>query len=652
MQIFRQIKAIPWLASIVSFLGAIFYASQTWNFIHTQMSIDDEGNYIFKGLMFVRGQYEIFQDYGPWSNHMPLSFMIPGAILDWFGPTLRNARLLAFTLGLLLLLGIWIVARRWGGGWWAAFAVWSMALNPAILKIYSLMTSQVIIACMLAWVFVLVLAENRKLWHLLLGSALAGAMLLTRLNLAPVLPLLVFYIYWQHGKRPALWSTIAMLTVVVIGHTIYWPGILRMWAAWIPAGLAPFLQTYRAPDGSAFWNPIIDLDGRLISVFWGLRYHFVGTIGVLATLLLWPQRSNWKNESQRRATIFLTLLFLVLFLLHGYVTVGAGIATNNAYSTSYCIFCLPTYMGFFSFTGILLIVIAAPSWRKILPIWRQGLISFLVLGIPTGIGYSSFGNLGDWLATQQFPAFTHRWLRPNTLRVWKYLNYRYAISFQETKRVLPIWSGILTGALVLVTSAIFRVILFRKKKENSPSFGYVAMIMLLIMGWLLSPTLVLGGGYQSYDCNANVTEAYDELGANLQNLIPPGSTIYWQGEPASTGLIYLSDVQIFPAQLNQKFTFFEGETDALEKYGFWNQQLAERWLAEANYAVVGTLYYNDIPKDDLPPEIKETDFYNVSWLVEGLSPQNGYQLIDQARIDIPCHPGQSIQIFHKVTKSP
>jgi hypothetical protein len=600
--------------------------------------------------MFVRGQYEIFQDYGPWSNHMPLSFMIPGTILDWFGPSLRNARLLACSLGLFLLLGIWIVARRWGGDWWAAFAVWSLALNPAILKMYSLMTSQVIIACMLAWVFVFVLAEKRKLWHIIVGSAVAGAMLLTRLNLAPVLPLLILYLYWQHGKRTAIWGTLSMLVVVVLGHAPYWPGILRLWAAWIPSGLAPFLQNYRPPNGIALWNPQIDLDGRLISVFWGLRYHFVATVGVLSTLLLWPRKSAWKNDAQRHATIFLTALFVLLLLLHGYVTVGAGIASNKAYSTSYCIFCLPTYMGFFSFSGILLIVIAAPSWRQDLRIWLQGLISLFVLGIPIGIGYSSFNTLGDWLATSQFPSFTHRWLRPNTLRVWKYLNYHYAISFQETKRMLPIWSGFLTGIFIIITSAIIRLSRYGKNKQQSTSFGYIAMITLLVVGWLLTPTLALGGGYQSYDCADNVIEAYDALGAELQTLIPPKSTIYWQGEPASTGLIYLSDVQIFPAQLNQKFTFFKGETEALEKYGFWNQELAERWLEDADYALVGTLYYNDIPKEDLPPEIKETDFYNIDWLVEGLSPQNGYQLMDQVGLPMPCHPGQTIQIFQKITE--
>jgi hypothetical protein len=285
-----------------------------------------------------------------------------------------------------------------------------------------------------------------------------------------------------------------------------------------------------------------------------------------------------------------------------------------------------------------------------LPLWLQGFISLLVLGITTGIGYSSFETVGDGMATWQFPSFTHRWLRHNTLRVWKFLNYHYAISYHQSKRILPTGAGFLTGVVVLLISGGLTAWNRLLKKDKSKSFGYVALVALLIAGWLLSPTQALGGGYQGYDCNGDVLAIYDALGAELSELIPAGSTLYWQGEPASTVLIYLSDVRIFPAQLNQKFTFFDGSTDELEKYGFWNQELAERWLAEADYALVGTLYFGDIPKEDIPPDIKVSNFYNVTWLVEGLAPENGYQLIDQVQLPMPCQPNQIIQVFQRQSK--
>jgi len=641
----QRIQSNPWLAHGISILGSILFAIQTWGFIHTQKSVVDEGSYIYKGLLFVRGQYEIYQDYGPWSNHMPLSFIIPGAILDWFGPSMQTARIFACILGLLMLLGIWIVARRWGGEWWAAFAIWTMALNPAGLKIYSMMSSQVLVACILAWVLVLILAKQRPLWQLILGSALTGVLLLTRLNLAPVLPLVVLYIFWQHGKRAGIWATLIMSAIVIAGHAIFWPGILRMWATWVPAGLVPFLDAYRAPEGTAFWNPGADLEARLISFFWGIRYHFVATIGVLATILLWPRKTSWKSSSHLRASIFLIVLFGALYLIHSYVTIGVGISTNTAYSTSYCTFCLPIYLGFFAFTGILLIVIAGSSWRKELPVWLQGSIALLIIAIPTGIGFAASETFGDELATWQFPAFTHRWLRKNTLRVWKYLNYYYALSYQEAKRLLPLGIGFLMGMITFIFSGILTIWERRRTSESKISFGYIAMLTLLIFGWLLAPTRVLGGGYQSYDCtNCDVIAEYDKLGKKLADIIPPGSIVYWQGEGSPAALIYLEDIQIFPAQLNGKFSLFEGESDALEKYGFWNQELAERWQGEADFLLIGTLYYPDEEELESTTSIPAPD----EWGLQDLDSNERFQRLDRVLLPIPGYEDEYILVYQQV----
>jgi len=394
MKVWQNLKSKPWVANVLACVGAIVFAAQTWFYIHFQDSILDEGNYLVKGLLFVRGQLTLYQDYGPWSNHMPLSFIIPGTVLNWFGPSLRTGRYLAFVLALLMLLGFWIVARRWGKNWWAAFAVWALALNPAGLKIHSTMTSQVLVACMLVWVLVLVLAEERSLWQLLLGSALAGLILLTRENMIILLPILLLYLWWQFGWRRALWSALAMGLVIMIGFARYWPGILKVWAAWLPVDLLPFLKAYQAPEGISLWDPRVDLAGRLLSFFSAFRYHFVAMVGVLATLLLWPRQKDWRSDYHFRAAVFLLVTFVVMFFAHAWVTIGFSFDTNEAYSSSYCVFCFPVYLGFFSFLGILLIVIAAPSWRRTLPKWHQALIAVFVLALTTGVGFSVFETLG------------------------------------------------------------------------------------------------------------------------------------------------------------------------------------------------------------------------------------------------------------------
>ena len=132
--------------------GGVLFAIQLLNFAHSQYSQFDEGAYAVKGLLFVAGKYVPYQEYGPWTNHMPLSFLIPGYIQILFGPGLITIRYFSVFLALLALIGIWITARRLGGIWWAAGAVWIVALNPSWAKFYSQGASQVIIFCMLAWI--------------------------------------------------------------------------------------------------------------------------------------------------------------------------------------------------------------------------------------------------------------------------------------------------------------------------------------------------------------------------------------------------------------------------------------------------------------------------------------------------------------------
>ena len=170
---------------------------------HFRTSFLDEGMYLYKGLLFANGWYQPYQDYGLWTNHMPLAFLIPGYVQKWFGPGLATARYFMILLGILTVFGLWLVVRRWSGYWWAAIAVWAVALNPAEVKLYTLSISQGLIALMLVWVLVLTLGIKRPLWQIVLGAALAGVIMMTRLNMAFVLPILLLYILWQH-QRPIL----------------------------------------------------------------------------------------------------------------------------------------------------------------------------------------------------------------------------------------------------------------------------------------------------------------------------------------------------------------------------------------------------------------------------------------------------------------
>jgi 4-amino-4-deoxy-L-arabinose transferase-like glycosyltransferase len=132
---------------------------------------------------------------------------------------LRTGRYFAIFLGLLTVLGTWITARHWAGRWLAAASVWVFALSPMIIKIHAITASEVIIACMLAWMCVFVLAEERSLWQIVVGSILGTLAVLTRQNMVVVLPLLVLYVFWQHGKQKGIFVLRGGLSRVCI---YYW----------------------------------------------------------------------------------------------------------------------------------------------------------------------------------------------------------------------------------------------------------------------------------------------------------------------------------------------------------------------------------------------------------------------------------------------
>ena len=200
-QRFTRIKIATWWADVLSVVGGFVYIVQSFFLAHTRGSILDEGAYLLQGYQFATGKYLPFQDYGSWTDQMPLSFLIPGWVQVIFGPGLRTGRYFAVALGVLILIGVWLVSRRFGNGWWSAVLIWFLAVNIPVLKVYSVMTSQVLVACMLVWVLVLVLGPERPQWQVYLGAFLAGLMTLTRINMTIFLPFLLAYILWEHGKK-------------------------------------------------------------------------------------------------------------------------------------------------------------------------------------------------------------------------------------------------------------------------------------------------------------------------------------------------------------------------------------------------------------------------------------------------------------------
>jgi len=86
----RRIISISWLPVFLTIAGFVAYLLRALEIARTKTSFLDEGLYLYKGYLFVNGFQTPFADYGLWTNHAILSFLIPGYVQKWFGAGLKR----------------------------------------------------------------------------------------------------------------------------------------------------------------------------------------------------------------------------------------------------------------------------------------------------------------------------------------------------------------------------------------------------------------------------------------------------------------------------------------------------------------------------------------------------------------------------------
>lgn len=580
-----------WGAQITGVLLSLVYAIQAFFHAHTQASVLDEGAYLMKGLLYATGRYQPFQDFGPLTNHMPLAFLIPGWAQVLFGPGLRTGRYLAVILGLLMLLGLWLLVRRLRGPWWASAAVAIIVFNPALIKMYSIGVSQVLVSCMLVWCMYFALGADRSGRDLMIASALAAAAWFTRINMAPVLLILLVYIYWQYGLRTAARCAAVGLGLMLAGHLLYWPGVLKLWAYWLPESVTPFLNAWRLPpEVQASWGPEIGFSGRLNSFLQAVRLSMVPVAAVVAGVVLWQQGIWKKNKQEVRSMVFLFALFAVLFVMHA----GASLVGN------YCVYCFQVYLGFFDVLAIVFFVLAVSYWSGNRSGWLSALTVLFIVLIAAGIGLAFVDTL---------PA---QWLRPRAVRgvldwqffggtkLWILIQNKYGLAYDEIvnsarrflTQLIPVLGAVLASLLVLAAAWWA----YRRQPANKTrtSFTAYAWMAFLAVAFLLTPTSVLGASYTTYDCAGDVIASYEAAGEVLAANVQPEGLVYWSGGESAVPLLYIPEAQILPPQLNGGYSFrIGGDTEIIHRLSYWDEPLRTRWLQEAAYLLIEDRYYDD-----------------------------------------------------------
>jgi hypothetical protein len=535
--------------------------------------------------MFARGDYYPFQEYTFWTNKAPLAFLIPGYIQLWFGPGLREARYFAMLVGILMVIGVWITARRLAGKGWAALAVWVLALSVAQISIYSEALSQVLIACMLAWMFVLTLGENRPLWQLVLGSALAVLIVMTRQNMAVVPALLVGYIFWQYGTKAGWWTLGTSAVLFIAFHLFYWPGILQIWAPWVPRSITPFLDPFRGFETIDQTIVVFEasLTSRLQSFATGMTNNTFVFFGFFSALILFPKRANWKSNSYFKTAGFLGVMFLLLFLMH----------TLASLPVDYCVHCFSGYQMFYSVVGFffILVVFSNGSLETSKP--RLMLLFICVLFFATTVGLNYYQIWSDWLLQNlQLPRL-NRILTSGQLAfvsLGDVFTHTLNISTQVQKRLAAAIGGLLLGGVLL--GLIWIVQDYISHRTAKGTYTFVNMILACCL--LIGTVLPFGVSWMSNErkCSTHFLEYYEEAGRALADLIPPGSQLYWRGSGRHLAfMLYVDHVKIFPPQIHAGGGYADGDTQRLFRLGFYNEELDKQWRESADILIVWDTYF-------------------------------------------------------------
>lgn len=561
-----------WVPHGIALFGGLVFLLASVVSAHGQRAVIDEGLYLYKGYLFASGRYIPFEDYGLWTNHMPLSFLIPGYVQRLFGPGLRTGRYLAIVESMLLLIGLWLLTKRLRGAWWGSAVVWAMALNIGGIRIYSQADTQALGAALLIWCLVLIAGRDRKNWHMVVGGLLTGAMFVTRINLAPALPLILLYVFWQSGFRQGLIASFSAALPIIGFHLLYWPDIIKLWASIIPEDMLAFLNPWRLTHSGEFTTAAeTEWDSIVLSVMQAFRFHFAAFFGAMITIAFWSRRRAPVSETSVRVGAFMIVLFLSLALFNAWGAIGGG----------FCVFCFRSYSAYYAPLGLLALATSFGALNKTPSSVRQLGALMLLAVILIGLGFSTFGDYGESLIRTRLP----RLGEPGALPLWEILSDRLGWSFGVSRRIVPAALGsAAVGVVIILAWGIGRGM--ERVGGGSPGAAFLAWITVLLLGSLLSPTGLLGGGYAYYLCGGDVIMGYERAGRELESQIDAGQLIYWDAY-APVLLLYIPDVEIFPPQLNAEYSFAQGgDPDQLVKFGRWNQALADIWLRQADHILV------------------------------------------------------------------
>jgi 4-amino-4-deoxy-L-arabinose transferase-like glycosyltransferase len=606
-------KLITLLPYIISILFLAVYILLAIHYVQIIEPVMDEGTYLLKGKWYWEGTYQPFEENGPLTNKPPIAFYSLGISQILFPAGLASGRYFAVFLGVLLLIGQWLTVRRLAGNWWAVLSIALYAISPAWIIYYSRAMTQVVTSLLIIWSLYFVLGDKRKQWQLIVGAILAALVAMVRQNLLPLFLFTLIYIIWENGFRKSIIPILAGLLAFIGLNAFYWPAIyFYIWKPYFPGFINDLvINTFnlQTPAGD-LGTQVLDRDYGILYetqvLFDGVRYFFIPILATITSfIVLFPKKMC--VEKEHRKTTFLAFGFLFLSILHFYYVV---LRNNILYS-------FPAYFAFFLPLAVTLIPLFYKEVLDLKNRTRQWILSLSIVLLCSGIGLSLYREIAPFFMDIHLPSISQRILLHGPYPLWDVLLNRFHISIRTQEFLIPTIVGFLAGIFILILARIILLVLKHKKKAIS--YGSVLILSIFSLGYVLTPTFLLAGHSSIPTCaSSDIPTEYEEIGEDLQKIIPANSRVYIEGYTPIV-LLYLPDVEIYPAQMNMQFNFRNGgDSTFIEKRGYWNDELALQWIQESDF-----LFFDQVT-------------YEQRFLALDPSIQSKFQLITNAIPSNPC----------------
>jgi hypothetical protein len=423
---------------------------------------------------------------------------------------------------------------------------------------------------------------------------------MTRIEIFTFFTLMLLYLWWQHGRKAAAWALFGILIPIVVLGTLYWPGILAL-LTYLPRTFTPFLDQFRVTATSISTAPTPF--SLYLTYFWMVvRLHPIPFLGVMSVFLLWPLRSNWKSPLHFKTALFLVISFAGLWV--EYLLVAFGM--------DFCVSCIISYVVYFDYLGLLLLVITFSSIRQQAGSWRSLTVFLFIAASIILIFFSGIEDLKNFsrlVVSFPVPRVRDMQIQPGTAEFWVAIRNKFGLEMDFFYAVVPI----VVGLVVTIILILLAKRLGRHWRQSSLSPAYLMICIVLILAFILSPTTILAGGNNYFTCE-NVLSSYERVGGELQTVVTPGQKVYWEGRRVAI-FLYLPPVQVYPPQLNHNHSFRIGDdSQDLLQHGFWNQELAIQWLDDADIILVEKNFLRDWEEQILYYSGKYREIMQTSFL--------------------------------------